>query len=310
MALSLLEAQNLSQNLLVKGVVEEMINESPLIKRLPFQNLVGNALAINREDVSNMGSVSFKAIGDILTDSEAQFTQVTYSLTTLTGDCDVDNLIQKSMSNINDQMAQQIKIKSKLMANAFETCAVYGDDTNSNEFDGLHNLVDGTNMAVHAGTTTTGAALTLALLDELCDKVRGGKPDMILMNRNIRRRLSAYLRTVGSYATDRDKYGDLWMYWQDIPIVVSDFITQTETISDSAYAAKTGGACSSIFAIRFGEGDALCGLQNGAIETQQWDRLENKNASRTRLLWYCGLALYGTKAVARLDGVTDAAMSA
>jgi RNA polymerase subunit RPABC4/transcription elongation factor Spt4 len=310
MAVSLLEAQNLSQNLLVKGIVEEMINESPLIKRLPFQTLVGNALAINREDASNMGSVGFKAIGDILTESAAQFTQVTYSLTTLTGDCDVNNLIQKSMSNINDQMAAQVKIKSKLMANEFETCAIYGDDTNTNEFDGLHVLVDTTNMAVHAGTTATGAALTLAKLDELCDKIRGGKPDMLLMNRNVRRRLSAYLRTVGSYATERDKYGDLWMYWQDIPIVVSDFITQTETISSDAYAAKTGGDTSSIFAIRFGEGDALCGLQNGGIDTQHWDRLESKDAQRTRLIWYCGLALYSTKAIAVLDGVTDAAMSA
>jgi len=310
MAISLLKAQDLSQDLLKKGIVEEMINESPLIKRLPYMTLVGNALRFVRENVDDMGSVGFKAVGDVITESSASFTPVTASLTTLIGDCDVPNLVQASMSNINDQMAAQVKIKSKLMANAFETAAIYGDDSSANEFDGLHNLIDTTNMALHAGSSATGGPLTTSLLDQLMDLIRGGAPDMLLMNRAIRRRLSAYLRGVGSYATERDDYGDLWTYWQDVPIVVSDFITQTETISSDAYAAKTGGACSSVFAIRFGEGDGLVGLQNGGITTEFWDRLEEKDAQRTRIKWYCGLALYSTKAVARIDGITDSAISA
>jgi len=310
MALTLGEAQSINQNLLHKGIVEEMINESPLVKRLPFVTVTGNAIQINREDASNTGSVGFKAVGDVIPESSAQFTPVTASLTTLIGDCDVPNLVQQSMSNVNDMMAAQVKIKSKLMANAYETACIYGDDSNTNEFDGLHNLIDATNMAVHMGSSSTGAALTLRKLDELMDKIRGGKPDMLLVNRTVRRNLSAYLRTVGSYMTERDKYGDLWLFWQDVPIVVSDFITQTETISSGAYSAKTGGATTSIFAIRFGEGDGLCGIQNGGMQTEFWERLEEKDAQRTRIKWYCGLALYSTKAVARLDGITDATVTA
>ena len=40
--------------------------------------------------------------------------------------------------------------------------------------------------------------------------------------------------------------------WQEIPILVSDFLVQTETIADGAYGVKTGGACSSVFAVHLG----------------------------------------------------------
>ncbi len=310
MALTLLEASALSQDKLVKGIVEELIKESPLMARYPFVTLNGNALAINREDVDNMGSVGFHPVGGVWTESSASFSQVTFALKVLGGDCDVDNLLQASMSNINDQMAAQVKVKTKLMAHEFEDCAIYGDDSASNQFDGLHVLV-ASGMQVHAGSGSTGAALTLAKLDELVDLVVGGKPDLLLMNKNIRRRLTAYLRTVGSYTTGRDEFGRTWAMWgDDIPIISTDWITQTETISDGAYSAKTGGNTSSIFAIRFGEGDGLCGIQNGSIQTEYWDKLEQKDASRTRIKWYVGQALYSTTAVARLDGITDEAMSA
>jgi len=70
MALTLGEAQSINQNLLHKGIVEEMINESPLVKRLPFVTVTGNAIQINREDASNTGSVGFKAVGDVISGVE------------------------------------------------------------------------------------------------------------------------------------------------------------------------------------------------------------------------------------------------
>jgi hypothetical protein len=33
--------------------------------------------------------------------------------------------------------------------------------------------------------------------------------------------------------------------------------------------------------------------------------VQNKDATRTRVKWYCGLALKSTKSVARLSGVTN-----
>ena len=56
---------------------------------------------------------------------------------------------------------------------------------------------------------------------------------------------------------------------------------------------------------RFGEGDGLCGIQNGGTQTEFWERLEEKDAQRTRIKWYCGLALKATKSLAAIRGVTN-----
>lgn len=309
MAITLAESAVLSQNKLEKGIVEELIKESPLMGMMPFVDLVGNALAINREDADSMGSVAFQAVNGIWQESHATFEQVTFPLKVLGGDADVDNLIQKSRSNINDQMAAQIAVKTKLMAHEFEDALIYGVATGSNSFNGLH-VLTASAQQVHAGSGTTGGALNLLLLDELIDKVKGGKPDVLIMSVEIRRYLTNYLRQVGSYTTSRDDYGNEWETWRGVKMYASDFLTQTEAISGGAYSAKTGGVTSSIFAVRFGEGDGFVGIQNGGITTEVFPKLETKDATRTRIKWYVGTALYSTLALARLDGVTAAAVTA
>jgi len=291
------------------GVAEEMLKVSPLLQHYPFVEIVGNALSIQREDEDQIGAVHFRAVDEAWTTSESKFDQVTFSLYTLGEDCDVPNLIQKTRSNINDQMGTQMAIKSKLMAYKFEDQAVYGTEESAKGFSGLHSLVT-SGQQINMGSGATGAALTIAKLDELYDLIKGGKPDIILMNLVIRRQLSGYLRTVGSYQTGRDDYGNYFVIWNETPIVATEHILQTETISGGSYSVRTGGLTSSIFAIRFGDGDGVCGIQNGGITTESWDRLEQKDASRVRIKWYCGQALHSTKALARLDGVTNAAVTA
>lgn len=308
MALTLTQSADLSQNMLYKGIVEELIKESPLMARYPFMDIKGNALAVNREDEDSLGSVSFVAVNSVVPESTAEWDQTTFSLYKIVADADVDHLIQKTRSNINDQMAAQIKVKTKLIAHKFEDQAVYGSTSTSNGFAGLHSLVE-SGQQVHMGASSTGAKLTLEKLDELVDTVLGGKPDLLLMNKKIRRRIAQKLRAVGSYQVERDEYGNYVTMWNDVPIVVTDWITQTETISATAYGAKTGGVCSSIFAIRFGEGDGLCGIQSGGIETEVFPKLEQYDATRTRIKWYVGQALFSTKAIARLDGIVDDAIA-
>ena len=307
MAITLAESAYLSQNKLVKGIIEEVLYTSPLMTKLPFINVTGNALAINREDADNMGSADFYAVDGTWVETSAAFSQATYSLTTLGGDVDVNNLIRQSRSNINDQMAAQVKVKTKKMTHTFEDQMIYSSSAQG--FSGLHSLTDSAQM-VHQGSSSTGAALSLLKLDEAVDKVSVlGTPSFILMNKTINRYLSSYLRGVGSYTTERDDYGHYFTMWQGIPIVVTDWITQTETISGGAYAAKTGGACSSIFVVLTGEEEGFVGIQNGSIQTEVWDRLESKDASRTRIKWYVGSALFSTKAIARIDGVTAATVT-
>ena len=48
MALTLAEAAKLSNDMLLQGVVETIIKESPILQRLPFIEIAGNGLTYNQ----------------------------------------------------------------------------------------------------------------------------------------------------------------------------------------------------------------------------------------------------------------------
>ncbi len=85
---------------------------------------------------------------------------------------------------------------------------------------------------------------------------------MLLMSRRSRRKINSLVRASGSMlATDRDSWGNFIQLWDGIPIGVNDWILDTHTVADSVETATTGGSCSTIYALQFGEG-ALCGLSS------------------------------------------------
>jgi len=48
MALTLTEAAKLSNDMLLQGVVETIIKDSPILQQLPFIEIVGNGLTYNQ----------------------------------------------------------------------------------------------------------------------------------------------------------------------------------------------------------------------------------------------------------------------
>lgn len=47
----------------------------------------------------------------------------------------------------------------------------------------------------------------------------------------------------------------------------------------------------------------LSGLENGGVRIERVGELETKDATRHRIKWYCGLALFSTLGLARLRGI-------
>ncbi len=74
MALTLAEGAKLSNDVLLEGVIETVINDSPVLQRLPFIEIVGNGLTYNRENVA--ATAAFFAVGDTWTESTPTFTQI------------------------------------------------------------------------------------------------------------------------------------------------------------------------------------------------------------------------------------------
>ncbi|MBM2832788.1 MAG: phage major capsid protein [Dehalococcoidia bacterium] len=100
MALTLAEAAKLSNDVLLKGVVETVIKDSPVLQRIPIIEIQGNGLTYNKENA--LPTVSFYDVGDTWAESTPTFTQVTAVLRILGGDADVDNFVKSTRQNIQD----------------------------------------------------------------------------------------------------------------------------------------------------------------------------------------------------------------
>jgi hypothetical protein len=306
MALTLAEAAKLSNDMLLQGVVETIVKDSPVLQGLPFIEIVGNGLTYNQE--KTLPSIDFYDAGDEWAESTPTFEQITANLKIMGGDADVDNFLKSTRSNVQDLEAAVIELKAKALRDKFEETFIYGDATGSpKQFDGLRKLIDTESSGDQViAMGDTGATLTLAKLDELIDAVKGGKPDMLLMSRRSRRKLNALVRAAGGMTeTDQDRWGNFIQLWDGVPIGTNDWILDTHTVSGGLETATTGGTNSTIYAVQFGEG-ALCGLTSpGHLQAEPVGPLENKDASRTRVKWYVSLALFSSVKAAALVGVQD-----
>ncbi|MBI4312770.1 MAG: hypothetical protein HY681_13465 [Chloroflexi bacterium] len=81
MALTLAEAAKLSNDLLLAGVIETIIKESPVLQQLPFVEITGNALTYNRENAAP--TAAFYNVGDAWAEDTPTFTQVSAALAIL-----------------------------------------------------------------------------------------------------------------------------------------------------------------------------------------------------------------------------------
>jgi HK97 family phage major capsid protein len=292
-ALTLAEASKLSNDVLLTGVIETIIKDSPILQALPFIEIVGNGLTYNRETAA--ATAAFYDVGDTWSESTPTFTQVTATLKIVGGDADIDNFLLATRSNLQDLEAAVVQLKAKAVQQKFEDTFVNGDTASDpKSFDGIDKLTD-SGQTVSMGAN--GGSLTLAKLDELVDLIKRGKPDILLMSKRSRRSLNNLARTSGGFLeTDRNEFGQMVQYYDGIPVGICDYISDAKTVGTST-------DCSTIYAVQLGEG-ALSGLTApGGLQVERVGSLETKDASRTRVKWYVSLALFNTLKLAKLIGV-------
>lgn len=297
------EAEKLSNNELVSGVIDQIIERDDLFSVLPFVQVVGKAYVYNRENT--LGGADFLDPNDTVNESGATFTEVVSKLRVLAGDVDVDKFLESTMGDTNDQMAVQIAKKAKAVARKFHQTLAAGDaSVDAKAFDGISVLAEdaGAGQTVTAGAN--GGALTLAMLDELCDAVPNGA-DVLVMRRGTIRAFRTLLRA--TYGTDavmqqgKNFDGRPMLTHNGIPVIMNEFLSAAET-------QGTNTNTTSVYALRVNELDGLHGIyggENAGLVVENLGTVQNKDATRIRVKWYCGLALKSTRSIARLKGVTN-----
>jgi hypothetical protein len=143
MSISLTEASKLATDILLKGIIETVVKDSPILGKLPFIQITGNSLKYNRE--KTLPTVGWYApVSGTWTQSEPAFEQCSASLCVLGGDADVDNFLKATRSNIQDLEAAVIEQKAKALRHEFENCFLNGDTgSDANQFNGLYKTLKG-----------------------------------------------------------------------------------------------------------------------------------------------------------------------
>lgn len=299
MPLLRVEAEKLSNNELVAGVIEEIIDKDETFALLPFVGVNGKAYVYDRENT--LPTADFLDPNETINEGGATFTEVVSKLRILAGDVDVDKFLQETMSDTNDQKATQIAAKAKGVARKFKNTLVNGDaDSNAKEFDGIKKLcVAG--QTISAGEN--GNALSLTALDELLDAVPNGA-DALVMRAGTIRAYRALLYATGGIQpamVEIPNFGQAVLGHNGVPILRNDFLPGNEE-------QGTAPATCSIYAVRMNEVDGLHGIYGGSnagMRIEEVGTVQNKDADRIRVKWYAGLALKSTKSLARLKGITN-----
>lgn len=302
------EADKLSNNQMVAGVIDEIIERDDLFSVLPFVRVNSKAYVYHREDegaqnniTAGAGMPTFVDVNDTITEGAVHFVEVVAKLRILAGDVDVDKFLQEVESDSNDQLAIQIAKKAKAVGRLYHKTLAQGDEVaDTKSFNGISKLVTA-GQTLLAGIN--GAALTLSMLDQLLDQVPNGA-DVIMMRRGTVRAYRNLIRAAGGM-TGADMmveaFGRPMLTHNGVPIIVNDFLPGNET-------AGSGTNLCSVYASRMNEADGLHGLYGGdaaGLRIENVGVVQNKDADRMRVKWYCGLALKSTKSLARLSGITN-----
>ena len=317
MALTLAESAKLSQDTLAKGVLETFVQTSPILDRIPFMEIAGNAYAYDEE--ATLPGVAFRSVNEAYAESTGTVNQKSEKLVILGGDADVDRFIQQTRSNVNDQRAEQTALKVKAISYKFQETFFTGDSSvDTKSFDGLRKRLTGkqgidaaANGMPILGSSNADIHQFLDKLDELLAAVPGinSANGAIYASAAIIRKIGSAMRHI-SYDTtlQQDIAGKRVMQWNGIPILEAGQTPAGKEILDTTETQGTATNTASIYAVKFGQGEGdqgVTGLTNGGVMVEDLGQLQEKPAYRTRIEFYCGLGVFSGKAAARLKGVLN-----
>ena len=314
---TLSEYQKLANDDVTAGIFDNIITASELAPFLQFKSFSGNSLVYNRE--STLGAAATHQVGDIWSDTEPTYTQKTVSLTTVGIQHPLDRFAMQTVDNVQSQEAVLLSKMSKSISRKLEDLLLNGNPGSvSTEPEGLTSLLigdsrllmmdDGSTPSTIAGDETE---LTIDRLDAMIDMIELGKPDFLMMNKTMRRKITALARATGSgvVLNSADMFGHQYTLYNGIPIVINDYISNSETYENSG--AWGSSSATTIYAIKTGEEkQGWTVIHNGAVLDPDIQRLGtkvDKNEDTYRMVVYLNAVLYSAKVCAGLAGIDSAA---
>jgi hypothetical protein len=303
MALLLEEASKLAQDQLRAGVIETFVQNSPILERMDFLPIAGNAYSYNQEGA--LPGVAFRGVNESYTPSTGVINPQSETLRIAGGELDVDAHITRTRGMGVRSAHEGLKIKA--LARSLNKAVFDGNSAvNPREFDGLNRRLTGA-QKILAGAG--GAALTMLMVDDLLAAVPGA--NAIMVGEGGKSLLTRLLRGNSQVTTTVDAFGRQLTMYAGIPILnVGKDSTNGEILGFDEDPGDGVFDTTSLYAARFGSADAeqdFFGISNGGgMLVKDIGEMESKPAYRTRVEWDISMVLAAPDCAGRLYGVLNA----
>lgn len=308
MPLSNTSALLLSDQALLKALVEDDPKRIQLAKRMEFHPIAGNRLSVPRVTNASLGTAVWDGGGTSISDTSATPTNpnASFPLKLLVSAFKANFTAEFDMSDQVDQIeVQTIAAVTRVYYKFWETVNIGDNSARPEEFDGLRRLVTtGQTLTARGGA---GGIPALRELDQLLGLIRtnGGRPHVLYTSRKgleaiKRAHYRAQVAPETILTSVPGAGGEPVMVrvpaFEGIPILVDDLVPSDETAN----------GYTSIYALVLGK-EGLYGVVPAGYETRmiraEKTLVDGFGQESWVVWWPVGLALEAATGVARLQQV-------
>jgi hypothetical protein len=321
---TLTELSKIETDVLRKSVVDCLIMESNVMEKIPWETIGTLSTAVVK--YQDLPSVGFRKLNAGYTESTGTFAQKTEVISLLGGMIDTDKAIARAKNTIADARAVQQQMMVRAIAYKFNDKFINGSPVSDpEEFKGVKERVNDiygegytTQFIDCAGTygaardagilyDTANRNNFLDKLDLLLYAISGHKPDALYMNKKCLLAVSSLLRQERLLNQAQDMFGRSINIYAGVPLIdigtKADQITEIITNTEDPQSIYTSDVSTSIYAVKFGVGEFLWGIQEYPLEVTDKGLLEGSPVYRTEVDWPLGLAHVDPRSIARLANV-------
>lgn len=292
-----------------RTIVETFLREVPLLSYLPFMDIGGLTHTFTRE--KTLPDPAYRQIDPTTpTEMVGQLEQITDTLKPLQGDITIDNMI---VAGAQQGVQSQLLMGTVAAAHLWQRKFFKGNSqTTIADIDGLqYRIRSNQTIAVKSSPTNGGDPLSLAALDQAIDACKN--PTLICMNKNLLRRISAFMRVSTNYQMQYniEMAGTRVASWNGVPILGVAGRTPTEEVLAFDELGNTGSTATatSIYILSAGIG-RLCGIRNGLPTMRPLGEMATKTAHKWRIDWFNNYSIMDEWSAVRLNGISDATVIA
>ena len=217
-----------------QNVIDTFRRSSYLLDKLVFDNAIspgtgGSTLSYGYIQLKTPSTASVRTINSEYTPGEAKREEKTSKAIIMGGKFQIDRVLIGTAGAV-DELAFQAEEKIKATSNEFHNLVINGNSASTgsgvvNTFDGLDKILTGTETEITSAVDVSTSAKMDAGYNALLDEVDAfltklaDKPSALLMNEDLLTKMRSAARRAGYHKTERDEFGRIVEYYNDIPMI-------------------------------------------------------------------------------------------